>query len=102
MNAMQLMHGMYNIQNYLYSSLFGQLWTRENAAMDVTMKYKMLPAPVLKRWWSVGVCAATLTEEWGVRERIHNVLANLTPKHIRNSLRKTSKNNNLMGKKERQ
>ena len=101
MNAMQLMHGMYNVHNYLSSPLFSQLWTRACTDMNVTTKYKMLPAPILTRWWSVGVCAATLDEEWDVRERINNSLVNLPPKHISTSLRKVvSTDKNLMRKKE--
>ena len=96
MNAMQLMHGMYNVHNYLPSEIFQSLWEKESNA-----HYSFLPAPILTQWWSVGLCAATLDKEWDVRNKINYGLVNLPPIYISGALRKIEPSTkNLIGKKE--
>ena len=96
MNAMQLLHGMYNIHNYIPSKVYKKLWKS-----ITNLPCSILPAPILTRWWSVGLCAATLDAEWDVRKKIIHGLVNLPPKDISDALRKiVCANKNLLGKKE--
>ena len=96
MNAMQLLHGMYNINAYIPSNVFRKLWKKVSDS-----PIKILPAPILTRWWSVGLCAATLDAEWDVRKQLNNGLVKLPPKDISDALRKiVCANKNLLEKKE--
>ena len=76
-NAMQLMHGMYNIQNYLTSDVLKTLWQEACTALGVLNSQKLLLAPVLTRWWSVGVCAEILYVHWKFMKYVNNALVNL-------------------------
>ena len=62
-NVMQLLHGMYNAQNYLEGSEVESIWKLICEHVGVTRKFKRLPAPVLTRWWYVGVCVACLLKD---------------------------------------
>ena len=101
MNAMQLMHGMYNIQNYLTSDVLKTLWQEACTALGVLKSHKLLLAPVLTRWWSVGVCAEMLDVDWEIMKYVNNALVNLPNKEISDALRKiVCGNKNLLGKNE--
>ena len=96
MNAMQLLHGMYNIHTYIPSKVFKKLWKKVS-----NLPCSILPAPILTRWWSVGLCAAILDAQWDVRKKIIDGLVNMPPKDISDALRKiVCANKNLLGKKE--
>ena len=101
MNAMQLMHGMYNLHNYVPSHLYAKLWKKACDELQIDVPYKILPAPIVTRWWSVGVCAASLEDDWEIRKKVNNALLNLPNSDTSDALRKIlSANKNLMGKME--
>ena len=58
-NAMQLLHGAYNIQNWCENDELKEiyLYTREQEGLE--MKFKKLEEPIVTRWWLVGACATS-------------------------------------------
>ena len=53
MNIIQILHGVYKIQNYHEQENIKELWTylSDNT---INTKFKRLEEPVLTRWWLVG------------------------------------------------
>lgn len=49
-DVIKFMNVMYNVHNYLFSPFFSQTWTRACTAVDLTVKYKTIPTPILVRW----------------------------------------------------
>ena len=58
-NAMQLLHGAYNIQNWCENEELKEiyLYTREQEGLELT--FKKLEEPIVTRWWLVGACACS-------------------------------------------
>ena len=75
---MQLLHGMYNAQNYLEGSEVESIWKLICEHVGVTRKFKRLPAPVLTRWWYVGVAASLLLKNLDVWVPLMKAIRNNT------------------------
>ena len=77
MNAMQMIHGTYNIQNYHEIEELKDL--SAYVAEADGMKFKVLELPVLTRWWLVGVCTVSFKESIGVWTKICSVIRKSAP-----------------------
>ena len=77
MNAMQMIHGAYNIQNYHEIEELKGLWAYVEEADG--MKFKVLEEPVLTRWWLVGACAVSFKESIGVWTKICSAIRKSAP-----------------------
>jgi hypothetical protein len=65
--ALQLLHGVYNLQKYHETSEWKKIWMwAADKIGKSTSAPKKVPAPVLTRWWTVGVCAAFALEHWDI------------------------------------
>ena len=63
--AMQLLHGIYNLQRNHESEEWKRMW--RSASQDLgntSARPKRIPAPILTRWWTVGVAAEFLLDHW--------------------------------------
>lgn len=77
-NAMQLLHGLWNLQAHHEDSEFEDIWTVAaqhvaaqaaertgiQAPIDLKAKFSKIPCPILTRWWTVGVAAEYAVEHW--------------------------------------
>ena len=77
-NAMQLIFGVYNIQGRAYHEPeeLKQKWEAIARQMGINKTFKQIPAPVLTRWWFVGVAACMLLEDWEVWQKFMVVTRN--------------------------
>jgi hypothetical protein len=65
--ALQMLHGVYNLQKHHESSEWKQIWVW--AAEQIgkrTSAPKKVPAPILTRWWTVCVSAAFVLDNWDI------------------------------------
>ena len=68
-NAMQLLHGTYNLRNYLPPKFIRSCWEKsrdEIGSESQHMKYTEFQQAVLTRWWTVGASACQLDAEWDI------------------------------------
>ena len=63
-NAMQLLHGLWNLSNYLDEDFFKEAWKLACDNLGMNVKYVKLSQPVLTRWWLVGQCACEVADNW--------------------------------------
>ena len=90
------MHGVYNTQTYLPDQTLKDFWEEACIQLKLEKKYHLLQAPILTRWWSVGVCAMELDADWEIYKYRNNALVNLPNRLISDSFRKVvSANKNL-------
>ena len=78
MNAMQMLHGAYSIQNYHEIDELRGLCEFVQGECD-GMKFKKLEEPVLTRWWLVGACAVSFKKSILVWEKICSAICNSAP-----------------------
>jgi len=64
MNAMQMPHGTYNIQNWQETEELKDLWSFVEEDELVKTKFKKLKEPITTRWWLVGDCAVSFKESF--------------------------------------
>ena len=71
-NSMQLLHGTYNIKNYLPHEFIHSCWGKAKDEIGINnevvrkMSYKEFQQAVLTRWWTVGQAACQLDKEWEI------------------------------------
>ena len=72
-NAMQLLHGVYNLQNWCEHDELKDiyLYTRKEEE-GKEEKFVKLEEPVLTRWWLVGTCACSFLASHSTWKRICN------------------------------
>ena len=70
LNAMQLLHGAYNIQNWCEHDELKEIYLFTQTQLGIEMKFKKLEEPIATRWWLVGACACSFLESLAVWERI--------------------------------
>jgi hypothetical protein len=70
--AMQLLHGVYNLQRNHESDEWKRIWNSVCAdlGLSITPDAHRIPAPILTRWWTVGVAAGFLLENWDIIDKI--------------------------------
>jgi hypothetical protein len=65
--ALQLLHGIYSLQKYHEPDEWRAMWVSSAAlAGKPAVAPKRVPAPVLTRWWTVGVCALFFVKHWDI------------------------------------
>ena len=62
MNAIQMLHGAYNIQNWQKTEELKDLWIFIEQDELVKTKFKKLEDPITTRWWLVGAYAVSFKE----------------------------------------
>ena len=70
---MQLLHGVYNLQKNHERNEWKSIWkiaANECGVDNIENPSKIIPQPVLTRWWTVGVAAAFLVKN---KDTIHAV-----------------------------
>ena len=65
-NAMQLLHGTYNLRNYLPQPFLHSSWEKSRDVVGSEPRYKEFQKPVLARWWTVGDSAYQIDSQWDV------------------------------------
>ena len=63
-NAMQLLHGLYNLVNYIKNDVLKRMWEEACVRTGKKKKYHVMSAPILTRWWYVGKQACEVEEDW--------------------------------------
>jgi hypothetical protein len=77
--AMQLLHGVYNLQKNHESEEWNMIWKSacQSLGLESPKEPKKIPAPILTRWWTVGVCANFLLQNWEtIAFVVHGALMN--------------------------
>ena len=99
-NAMQLMHGIWNLTNYLPKTFLRKIWKHSREKLQIDRPYRIFPQPVLTRWWMVGDAACILREDWVIYEEMMKQLANLPRSELKEAaFGIVCANKNLMQKK---
>ena len=96
---MQLMHGIWNLTNYLPETFLQKIWKHTCEKHQIARLY-LFPQPVLTRWWMVGDAACILREDWVIQKEIMTQLANLPRSELKEAaFGIVCANKNLMEKK---
>ena len=65
-NAMQLMHGMGNMFNFVDTYVIEQMWYITCERLNVIKSFKIFSTPSITRWWTVGASSCDLLERWNI------------------------------------
>ena len=75
LNAMQLLHGAYNIQNLMDHGKLKDIYLYTQTQEGLELKFQKLEEPIVTRWWLVGACAVSFLaaqQVWTlICDRIH-------------------------------
>ena len=66
-NAMQLLHGIYNLQKHHEREEWKIIWRKAEILLDspaIDNGSMTVPCPILTRWWTVGVAAEFAIKNW--------------------------------------
>ena len=79
LNAMQLLHGAYTIQNWCEHDELKQIYLFTQTQLGVAMKFKKLEDPIATRWWLAGTCTCLFLVSLPVWEQICNGIRKSAP-----------------------
>ena len=88
-NAMQLLHGVYNLQDHHEKAEWKQIFVEASKSItgDDVNEPPTVPKPILTRWWTVGVAAAFLLSHWDVIGAVtHGVIQHTNTTHACNKI----------------
>lgn len=69
-NAMQLLHGIYNLQSQYEKGEWNSIWVHTVQVHGINLpterdgQPKKIPCPILTRWWTVGATATFARDNW--------------------------------------
>ena len=72
-NAMQLLHGIYNLQKYHEREEWTIIWQKAEMSLGISTSETAsiaVPCPILTRWWTVGIAAEFALKNWRVIQLI--------------------------------
>ena len=90
-NAMQLMHGLYNVRNHVSTKLLKKMWQFTTSRLGIDAPYHALQAPILTQWWSVGECAKSVANHWRVWKALLPKILRLPSTYVKAAARKIIK-----------
>ena len=79
MNAMQMLHGAYNLQNWHETEELKDLWKYIVEVEGENYEFQKLEEPITTRWWLVGACAASFKVSLLIWEKICKAIRNSAP-----------------------
>lgn len=74
---MQLLHGTYNLRNYLPRPFIHSSWEKSQDTIGVERKYTDFQQPVLARWWTIGDTAFQIDSEWEIWYHTQDALSKI-------------------------
>ena len=77
-NAMQLLHGAYNLQNWHEHDELKDIYLYTRKCEGLDEKFIKLEEPILTRWWLVGACATSFLKCKSTWEKICNGIRQAT------------------------
>ena len=79
LNAMQLLHGSYNIHNWMEHDKLKDIYLYTQSQEGLDLKFQKLEEPIVTRWWLVGACAVSFLAAQQVWTRICDGIRKTAP-----------------------
>ena len=67
------------------------MWDFVASLLNLNTKYTTLQAPILTRWWSVGECASSITDNWMIWKTMLPLILNLPTTYLNVATKKVVK-----------